>query len=107
MNLDLHAAIHARGDDHIMPGEVHDFPGQHVTRAQFFRATRRQKNIAGSNPDTQAGATVGAHERSIREYSLSGRGITVGDPLDEFHGILTGTPRFTGPRGSLSDGGDE
>ena len=50
---------------------------------------------------------VGDHERSIREYSLSGQGVAVGETLHEFHGILTGTPQFTGAKGSLSGGGDE
>lgn len=34
----------------------------------------------------------GAHERSIREYRLTSEGITVGPPLREFRGILTGVP---------------
>jgi circadian clock protein KaiC len=37
----------------------------------------------------------GAHERSIREFQLtSGAGITVGQPLRDFRGILTGVPIF-------------
>jgi circadian clock protein KaiC len=35
------------------------------------------------------------HERTIREFSIS-KGIHVGDPLRDFHGVLTGVPRFTG-----------
>jgi circadian clock protein KaiC len=34
----------------------------------------------------------GGHESSIRELSFSSRGITVGKPLKEFHGVLTGVP---------------
>ena len=34
----------------------------------------------------------GEHERTIREFSLSSKGITVGDPLRKFRGILTGVP---------------
>jgi circadian clock protein KaiC len=34
----------------------------------------------------------GAHERSIRDFSLSSSGIHVGEPLRQFRGILTGVP---------------
>jgi circadian clock protein KaiC len=37
----------------------------------------------------------GAHERTVREFSLSS-GITVGEPLEEFQGILTGVPTYVG-----------
>jgi circadian clock protein KaiC len=36
----------------------------------------------------------GAHERSIREFRMDGEGISVGPPLREFRGILTGVPTF-------------
>jgi circadian clock protein KaiC len=38
----------------------------------------------------------GPHEDSIREYRISGNGISVGAPLEQFHGILTGAPTYTG-----------
>jgi circadian clock protein KaiC len=39
----------------------------------------------------------GRHEKTIREFRLeSGRGIRIGQPLTEFHGILMGTPQFKG-----------
>ncbi len=34
----------------------------------------------------------GSHESSIRELSFSSRGITVGRPLKDLHGVLTGVP---------------
>jgi circadian clock protein KaiC len=37
---------------------------------------------------------VGMHERSIRLFSMSAKGIVVGDVLTGFHGILTGVPTF-------------
>ena len=37
----------------------------------------------------------GAHESTIREFSLSKEGITVGKPLTQFRGILTGIPEMT------------
>lgn len=37
---------------------------------------------------------VGMHERSIRLFSMSSKGIHVGNVLTNFHGILTGVPTF-------------
>ena len=46
----------------------------------------------------------GAHERTLREFRLGPKGITVGQPLREFRGVLTGTPVYDdvdrGPRGA-------
>ena len=42
------------------------------------------------------------HENKIREYRLSsGFGVTVGPPIREFQGVLTGVPRFVGSPDSL------
>jgi circadian clock protein KaiC len=38
----------------------------------------------------------GAHEDAIRELCLDDRGLTVGEPLTQFMGVLTGVPRFVG-----------
>lgn len=38
----------------------------------------------------------GAHERTIREFGLSAQGIRVGEPIREFHGVLSGEPRYVG-----------
>lgn len=38
----------------------------------------------------------GPHERTIRELRMIDGRITVGVPLSEFHGVLTGVPTFTG-----------
>jgi circadian clock protein KaiC len=45
-----------------------------------------------------------SHETTIREYHLSAeRGVTAGDPIRDFHGVLTGVPSFTGAASALSD----
>ncbi|TAN17754.1 MAG: circadian clock protein KaiC [Rhizobiaceae bacterium] len=44
---------------------------------------------------------VGPHEDTIREFSIAGSGITVGEPLDQFRGILTGLPFFEGKQSDL------
>lgn len=38
----------------------------------------------------------GPHERSIRELSISHGRLSIGDPLRNFIGVLTGTPEFKG-----------
>ena len=42
---------------------------------------------------------VGPHEDTIREFKISGTGLAVGEPLEEFRGILTGVPFFEGKQG--------
>lgn len=34
----------------------------------------------------------GAHEKAIRPFAIGADGLTVGPPLTEFHGVLSGTP---------------
>jgi circadian clock protein KaiC len=50
---------------------------------------------------------TGFHEDTIREMRLSSKGIEVGKPLTEFHGVLTGVPTYQGKRDSLSREGDD
>jgi circadian clock protein KaiC len=37
---------------------------------------------------------TGFHENTIREMIMSSEGITVGKPLTDFHGVLTGVPTY-------------
>jgi circadian clock protein KaiC len=46
---------------------------------------------------------AGPHERTIREYEIDGRGITLGAPLNQFQGILRGVPDFVGENHGLLD----
>jgi circadian clock protein KaiC len=39
---------------------------------------------------------TGAHEDTIREFRISGRGITLGPALIEFQGVLRGVPTYLG-----------
>ncbi|WP_407695522.1 ATPase domain-containing protein [Sphingomonas psychrotolerans] len=39
---------------------------------------------------------TGAHEDTIREYRIDKRGITLGEPLMEFQGVLRGVPTLVG-----------
>lgn len=38
----------------------------------------------------------GYHELTIRELELNERGIVIGEPLVDFHGVLTGVPTYVG-----------
>jgi len=48
---------------------------------------------------------TGNHERTIREFKLGHGGLRLGEPLREFHGVLTGVPSFIGARGELLESG--
>lgn len=39
---------------------------------------------------------TGRHESTIREYWLSGQGLSLGEPLEEFQGVLRGVPSYAG-----------
>jgi len=41
----------------------------------------------------------GAHEVAVREMRIDAAGITIGEPLTNFQGVLSGVPRFTGDPG--------
>jgi circadian clock protein KaiC len=36
----------------------------------------------------------GLHDTSIRDFTMSHRGLAIGDPLENFRGVLTGVPTF-------------
>jgi len=46
----------------------------------------------------------GNHERTIREFRVQKGGLFVGEPLREFHGVLTGVPTYTGSSTPLLPG---
>ena len=48
---------------------------------------------------------TGAHERSIRELRIDSSGLRVGDPLREFHGVMTGHLVYSGAETMLPDRG--
>jgi circadian clock protein KaiC len=39
---------------------------------------------------------TGAHESTIREYRIDDHGLTIGQPLDGFQGVLRGVPVYVG-----------
>ncbi|HUO93177.1 MAG TPA: ATPase domain-containing protein [Rhizomicrobium sp.] len=49
----------------------------------------------------------GFHEPTIREYRISHSGLTVGEPLADFQGVLSGVPTYSGDRTPLLAGKKE
>ena len=39
---------------------------------------------------------TGPHEDTIRELQISSAGLKIGQPLEEFQGVLSGVPRYVG-----------
>jgi circadian clock protein KaiC len=44
---------------------------------------------------------LAAHERTIREFAITSKGIRIGKALQEFRGVLTGIPVYEGQPGEL------
>ena len=44
---------------------------------------------------------TGMHETTIREFSISNSGLTMGEPLAAFQGVLRGVPNYTGEQLTL------
>jgi circadian clock protein KaiC len=46
----------------------------------------------------------GEHELTLREFRMGPTGLEIGEPLEEFQGVLTGVPSYHGKRERLMDG---
>jgi circadian clock protein KaiC len=46
---------------------------------------------------------TGSHETTIREFAIGPGRIRVGEPLEEFHGVMTGVPQYRGTSDPLLD----
>ncbi|MEO6036689.1 MAG: ATPase domain-containing protein, partial [Verrucomicrobiota bacterium] len=46
----------------------------------------------------------GGHEDTIREFKMNKKGIQIGEPLEEFQGVLTGIPAFHGKSAQMLGG---
>lgn len=47
---------------------------------------------------------TGAHEKTIREFTIGNGGISVGEPLTKFQGVLRGVPVYVGSSAAGADG---
>ena len=43
----------------------------------------------------------GPHEITVREMRIARGGVTIGEPIRDFQGVLSGVPQFTGDAGQL------
>jgi circadian clock protein KaiC len=62
-----------------------------VVMTRYFEAGGRVRK-AISVPKRRSGP----HENAIREFTLGSKGFSVGPPLAEFHGVLSGIPAYGG-----------
>jgi circadian clock protein KaiC len=62
-----------------------------VVLLRYFEATGRVRRAISIIKKRS-----GAHEDTIREYQIGKRGITLGEPLESFQGVLKGVPAIVG-----------
>lgn len=67
-----------------------------VVLLRFFEATGRIRKAISVIKNRGGG-----HENTIRELRIDSTGVTVGDVLHDFDGVLTGTPRYRGTEAML------
>ncbi len=49
----------------------------------------------------------GSHQRTIREFRMSSNGVEVGEPLDEYQGVMTGVPIYRGKSNMIDNEGQQ
>ena len=69
-----------------------------VLTLRFFEADGRVRQAI-----SVAKKRSGGHERTIREYAVTPGGLLVGEPLDQFRGVLTGVPVYLGDGSAILD----
>jgi circadian clock protein KaiC len=69
-----------------------------VLTLRFFEANGRVRQAI-----SVAKKRSGGHERTIREYAVTPGGLLVGEPLDQFRGVLTGAPVYLGEGPAILD----
>ena len=86
---------------HGMVGPMHSsvdltYISDNVVMLRFFEAQgqiRRALSVLKKR--------TGGHETTIREFMIDGDGLRVGPVLDNFQGVLTGVPSYSGDRETL------
>jgi circadian clock protein KaiC len=67
-----------------------------VILLRFFEAESRVRRAV-----SVVKKRTGFHENTIREFKITHHGLTLGDPLTGFHGVLRGVPTYRGSGGPL------
>jgi circadian clock protein KaiC len=107
LSLHLHellAYLNQRGVTTVMVVAQHGFLGsgmQSPVDLSYLSDTVLVLRYFEAEGELRVAASVlkkrsGAHERTIREMTMSSSGIHFGPPLRDFHGVLTGVPVKTG-----------
>jgi circadian clock protein KaiC len=91
----LTIAQHGLVGDLYSPVDVTYLADAVIVLRYFEAAGRVRRAISVAKKRTSS------HEDTIREYRIDKRGITLGEPLVEFNGILRGDPSFVGGKPSL------
>ncbi|HEX8342650.1 MAG TPA: ATPase domain-containing protein [Tepidisphaeraceae bacterium] len=121
----LNGYLHSMSDEKYLTAQLHELFTYLNQRGVVTLVTVTQSGMIGSNMRSPADTTyladnvilfryfeaggrirraisvakkrAGPHETTIREYRItSEKGVEIGEPLEQFQGLLTGTPRFIG-----------
>ncbi len=85
-------------DDVIRGGFPRDRLADNVVLFRYFEAqgwVRRARSVIKKRN--------GYHERTIRELDMDRKGIAIGEPFEDFQGILAGIPSYVGRKNQLMD----
>lgn len=89
-NTFLTVAQHGLVGDMTVPVDV-SYLADTVILLRYFEATGKVRRAVSIIKKRS-----GRHEDTIREFRITGRGLHLGRPLEEFQGILRGIPTFVG-----------
>ncbi|GJE41501.1 ATPase domain-containing protein [Methylobacterium soli] len=92
----LTVAEHGLVGDMATPAEVTHLADT-VILLRYFEAFGRMRRAISI-----VKKRAGWHEDTIREYRITSDGLRIGDPLEEFQGVLSGVPAFTGKSSDLA-----
>jgi circadian clock protein KaiC len=96
---ELLAYLNSRGVITILVSAQHGFLNAEQSSFEAQGAVRQAISVVKNRSEE--------HERVIREFEISKRGIRIGSPLRQFQGVLTGNPEFSGEAETLIREKDE
>jgi circadian clock protein KaiC len=69
-----------------------------VLLLRYFEHQGKVRQALSAKKKRQSG-----HERSIREMRMTSKGLSVGEPLTQFDGVLTGVPVYSGDKPMIKE----
>jgi circadian clock protein KaiC len=91
-------AQHGLVGDMLSPVDV-TYLADAVVLLRYFEASGRVRRAI-----SVIKKRTGPHETTIREYRIGNDGLSLGEPLDAFHGVLRGVPNYAGGKEPLLEG---